>query len=59
MPLHSIEHGLALLALDELRSDEIPNLAMLMVENGCDVPAIAALAIGARCDDPVGTCQRI
>ena len=53
MRVESIEHGLALIALGELRSDEIPELALLMLEHGCDLPAIAALVSTTRSDDPV------
>jgi hypothetical protein len=53
MSVESIEHGLALIALGELRSDEIPELALLILEHGCDLPAIAALASGTRSDDPI------
>jgi hypothetical protein len=51
--LKSVEHGLALMALGELASDEIPDLALLLLEDGCALPAMAALASGTPSDDPV------
>jgi len=50
--MESIEEGLALLSLNILPAEQIPELAMLMVSDGCDIPCMAALAGALNTDHP-------
>jgi hypothetical protein len=50
--IQTIEEGLALYTLGLLQADEIPELALLFLARGCDVPEMAALAGSLAIEHP-------
>jgi hypothetical protein len=50
--IQTIEEGLALYSLDLLPADDIPELALLFIAQGCDVSEMAALAGSLVIDHP-------
>jgi len=52
MTLNSVEEGLAMLALGTLSSEEIPELALLLLSAGVDSSELAALAGSLKIDHP-------